>query len=80
MDMKFVTSTDFQNGVGRMLDEARKAPVGIQKHGKNSHVLMDYEEYERLKAAEELNHKIKVEAAMNESFEAFDLVYQELAK
>lgn len=79
--MKFVTSTEFQNNAGRFLDEARKTPVGIQKHGHNSHVLMDIEEYERLKSVdEESARKEKLAALKNESFERFDSVYQELAK
>ncbi|MFC7292987.1 type II toxin-antitoxin system Phd/YefM family antitoxin [Hirschia litorea] len=81
MDLKFVTSTEFQNNAGRFLDEARKIPIGIQKHGHKSHVLLDIDEYNRLKSMDETNaRKAKLDALKNESFERFDDVYKELAK
>jgi len=44
-----VTSTEFQNHAGHCLDQAAKAPVFITRHRRPSRVLLDIEEYGRLK-------------------------------
>ncbi len=49
MEAKSVTSTEFRNRAGLYLDEAAKAPVTITKHGRPARVLIDFEEYERMK-------------------------------
>jgi prevent-host-death family protein len=45
-----VTATEFQNHVGRYLDAAARAPVFITKHRRPVRVLLDIEDYERLRA------------------------------
>ena len=45
-----VTSTDFQNAAGAYLEKSAKAPVFITKHRRPARVLMDIDEYERLKS------------------------------
>lgn len=44
-----VSSTDFQNNVGAYFERAAKGPVFITKYSRPARVLIDYEEYERLK-------------------------------
>lgn len=80
MAMKLVTSTEFQRKAGRFLDEARKEPIGIQKHGRKSHVLVDAEEYARLKALDNIVDDSVLEALIDESDAQFSEVYEELAK
>ena len=45
-----VTSIEFQTRAGQYLDCAGKQPVFITKHDRPVKVLIDVEEYERLKA------------------------------
>lgn len=45
-----VASTEFQNRAGLYLDQAAKAPVFITRHRRPVRVLIDIEEYERLKS------------------------------
>ncbi|MEO1146801.1 MAG: type II toxin-antitoxin system Phd/YefM family antitoxin [Cyanobacteria bacterium J06638_22] len=45
-----VSSTEFQTRAGQYIDEAGKAPVFITKHNRPLRVLVDVEEYERLKS------------------------------
>jgi prevent-host-death family protein len=45
-----VASTEFQNRAGLYMDHAAKAPVFITKHNRPNRVLLDIEEYNRLKA------------------------------
>ncbi|MFT5112340.1 MAG: prevent-host-death family protein [Parasphingorhabdus sp.] len=44
-----VTSTEFQTRAGQYLDKAGKQPVFITKHDRPVRVLIDVDEYERLK-------------------------------
>lgn len=45
-----VAATEFQNRAGLYLDRAGKEPVFVTRHGRVVRVLMDIDEYERLKA------------------------------
>ena len=49
METRYVTSTDFQNRAGQYLDEAAKAPIFITRYDRPVRVLIDVEEYHRLK-------------------------------
>jgi prevent-host-death family protein len=45
-----VASTEFQNRAGLYFERAAKSPVFITKHRRTVRVLLDIDEYERLKA------------------------------
>ena len=45
-----VTSTEFQTRAGRYIESSGKQPVFITKHDRPVRVLIDVDEYERLKA------------------------------
>ena len=45
-----VAATEFQNRAGLYMERAAKAPVFITKHNRPNRVLMDIDEYNRLKA------------------------------
>ncbi len=49
MPAKTVTSTEFRARASRYLDDAAKAPIYITRHNRPLRVLIDYEEYKRLK-------------------------------
>ena len=44
-----VTASEFQQAFGALSDKARREPVIITKHGRDSLVVMSAEEWERLK-------------------------------
>ncbi len=50
MNSVTVASTEFQTRAGQYLDHAAKAPVFITKHRRPLRVLIDIDEYHRLKA------------------------------
>lgn len=50
MSQTNVPSTEFQNKVGQYLDQAAKTPVFITRYSRPLRVLIDIEEYERLKS------------------------------
>lgn len=45
-----VTATEFQTRAGLYIEQSAKSPVFITKHRRTARVLIDIEEYERLKA------------------------------
>lgn len=49
MTARSIPSTEFQTRAGRYLDEAGKGPIYITRHNRPVRVLVDVEEYERLK-------------------------------
>lgn len=69
MDTNNIPSSEFQQRAGRYLDEAGKAPVFITRYNRPVRVLLDIEEYEKLKRYDtrqalyphELNDELKAE-------------------
>lgn len=51
MTGKIVTSTEFRNHVGVYMDLAATEPVVITKYGRKVAVLLDIDEFERLKSS-----------------------------
>jgi prevent-host-death family protein len=49
MDTTRVSASEFQQSFGTLSDKARREPVVITKHGRDSLVIMAAEEWERLK-------------------------------
>ncbi|HLZ84702.1 MAG TPA: type II toxin-antitoxin system prevent-host-death family antitoxin [Caulobacteraceae bacterium] len=49
MEATRVTASEFQQAFGMLSDKARRQPVVITKHGRDSLVVMPVEEWERLK-------------------------------
>lgn len=48
--MQTISSSEARNNLAAMLDKAQHEPIAIQKQGRNTAVLLSYEEYERLTA------------------------------
>ena len=51
--MTTITATELKTKTGQVLDRAKKEPVVVQSHGRNTAVLLDYEEYELLRRMED---------------------------
>lgn len=50
--MRFMTANDAKRHFGRLLDEARREPISVQKHGRPVAVVLsveDYDDFERVK-------------------------------
>jgi prevent-host-death family protein len=65
MDIIRITASKFQQGFGLLTDQARRAPVVITKHGRDSLVVMPIEEWERLKRRD---RKVGLTAALSEEW------------
>ena len=55
MDM-IVSATEFKNRAGQYLDESGKNPVFITRHERTVRVLVDIDEYTRLKSYDTRKH------------------------
>jgi prevent-host-death family protein len=64
-----VSATEFQTRAGLYIEQSGKAPVFITKHRRPARVLIDIEEYERLKARD-TRRAYAVEELPNEWVEA----------
>jgi len=67
--MKEVASTEFQNRAGLYFDQAAKEPVFITRYNRPVRVLMDINEYERLKALD-TREVLKVEDLSDDEIES----------
>lgn len=66
--MKVETATHAKLHFGRILEEAGREPVLIQKSGRNVAVLLSYEEYQQLLALEDQYWAQKAKKAEKEGF------------
>ena len=73
-----VTSTEFRARAGVYLDEAGKQPVFITKHDRVTRVVLDIDEYERLKAQDDRSRKMARIAELDHGRNAG--LYEKLAK
>jgi len=46
--MQHISAREAKNRFGRLIDDARAAPVAVEKHGRPVVVVLAIEEYERL--------------------------------
>jgi len=56
--MQHVSAREAKNRFGRLIDDARAAPVAIDKHGRAVVVVLAVEEYERLIGTNRENTRI----------------------
>ena len=62
------TATQFKNNMGKYMDSSKTAPVIIEKSGRNTAVLISFEEYERLSEYEDRVWAIMADEAAASGF------------
>ena len=78
MTIRVVTSTEAQNQFGKLIEDAKKEPVMVQKNGRDQVVIMSAEDYEEIqKITDNTDMIMKLH---EESIEEFSDLYTELAK
>ena len=78
MNIRVVSSTDAQNQFGKLLDDAKKEPVMIQKNGRDQVVMISAEEYQRLAQQNIVNPEVS--SSLQRSMKKWDKLYKTLAK
>ena len=78
MTIRVVTSTEAQNQFGKLIEDAKKEPVMVQKNGRDQVVIISAEDYEEIqKVTDNTDMIMKLH---EESIEEFSDLYTELAK
>lgn len=79
--MNYISATDAKNRFGELLEEVRKGPVHVQKHGRDVAVVVSPEEFERLnEAAKKSGVNPLIKRLHEESHARWGKVYEALAK
>ena len=63
-----LSSTAAKRRFGEVLDRARREPVRIQSHGRDTVVILDHEEYERLQRREDAYWSAQAEEGRQSGF------------
>lgn len=63
-----VTSTEAKRRFGEILDRARREPVRVQSHGRDVAVILDHEEYDRLRRREDAYWLARAEEGRQSGF------------
>jgi prevent-host-death family protein len=66
--MLTIGATELKNRLGEFIDKARREPVLVQIHGRDSVVLLDHAEYERLRSLEDSYWIERAEQAAKNGF------------
>ncbi len=66
--MTTVGATEVKNRLGQVLEQARKEPVLVQTHGRDSVVILDHAEYQHLRRLEDAYWLVRAEEAAKGGF------------
>jgi prevent-host-death family protein len=66
--MTQISATEVKQRFGQVMEEAKRGPVIVQTHGRDSAVILDIEEYERLRRFEDAYWVARAEEAAQEGF------------
>lgn len=64
--MRFMTANEAKMHFGRLLDEARREPVSVQKHGRPVAVVLSVEDYDDLERIKRERLTAEVRAGLDE--------------
>lgn len=74
---KTITATEFQTRAGAYIERAGKEPVFITKHNRPARVLVDYDEYTRLKSFDTREYyDLRTDKLPDDLLEELDKGYQ----
>lgn len=66
--MVTVAATDLKNKLGQIINQAQREPVLVQSHGRDVVVIVDHEEYARLRRLEDTYWAARAEEALKSGF------------
>lgn len=66
--MVTVAATDLKNKLGQIINQAQREPVLVQSHGRDVVVIVDHEEYARLRRLEDAYWAARAEEALKSGF------------
>lgn len=63
-----VAATDLKNKLGQIINQAQREPVLVQSHGRDVVVIVDHEEFSRLRRLEDAYWAERAEEALKSGF------------
>lgn len=66
--MTTIGATEVKNKFGQIMDQARREPVLVQSHGRDSVVIVDHEEFARLRRLEDAYWIARADEARKSGF------------
>jgi len=78
MKIRVVSSTEAQNQFGKLIEDAKKEPVMVQKNGRDQVVIISAEDYEALSKKTNVNPQVK--KSLERSLKRWDKLYEALAR
>jgi prevent-host-death family protein len=78
MNIRVVTSTEAQNQFGKLIEDAKKEPVMIQKNGRDQVVVLSVDEFNKITNERDVNPLVK--NSLERSLKRWDKLYESLAK
>lgn len=78
MTIRVITSTEAQNQFGKLIEDAQKEPVMVQKNGRDQVVIMSAEDYSQITKGSNVNPSVK--KSLERSLKRWDKLYESLAK
>jgi prevent-host-death family protein len=66
--MSTVAATELKNKLGQVIEQARREPVFVKSHGRNTVVIVDHEEFARLRRMEDAYWAAKADEAAKSGF------------
>ncbi len=66
--MVTVAATDLKNRLGQIINQAQREPVLVQSHGRDVVVIVDHEEYARLRRLEDAYWAARADEALKNGF------------
>ena len=70
--MIVISATELKTRTGQVLDTVHKGPVLVQSYGRDSADILDPEEYERVRRADDARWAALADAAVAEGFHSSD--------
>lgn len=66
--MVTVAATDLKNKLGQIINQAQREPVLVQSHGRDMVVIIDHQEFARLRRLEDAYWTARAEEALKSGF------------
>lgn len=78
MTIRVITSTEAQNQFGKLIEDAQKEPVMVQKNGRDQVVIMSADDYAEITKSSNVNPQVK--QSLERSLKRWDKLYESLAR
>jgi len=78
MKMRVITSTEAQNQFGKLIEDAKREPVMIQKNGRDQVVVVSADDFARMNNSKNIDPRVAT--SLTRSIKRWDKLYTSLSK